>query len=178
MSRKSKGSVLFIDEAYSLVDDKSGMYGDEAINTIVQEMENNRDNLIVIFAGYPKEMKKFMEKNPGLKSRIAFHVPFEDYNTDELIEITNFIANKNKITLDKSVNTKLAPIYEKAVNTEAFGNGRFARNMFEKAVMKQSSRLIAMDLDEVTKSDVTTLMAEDFEMPAGLSEKTKQKIGF
>ncbi len=173
----AKGSVLFIDEAYSLVE-KGGLYGDEAINTIVQEMENNRDNMIVIFAGYPKEMERFMEKNPGLKSRIAFHIPFDDYNTDELLEITNFIANKNQITLDKSVNKKLAPIFEKAVNTEAFGNGRFVRNMFEKAIMKQSSRLIAMDFDEVTKSDVTTLVAEDFEMPIGLNEKCERKIGF
>ncbi len=176
--KEARGSVLFIDEAYSLVDDKNGMYGDEAINTIVQEMENNRDNMIVIFAGYPKEMEKFLEKNPGLKSRIAFYVPFDDYNANELFEITNFIANKNRITLDKDVNKKLVPIFEKAVNIENFGNGRFVRNMFEKAIMKQSSRLIAMDFDEVTKSDVTTLVAEDFEIPTGLSDKCKRKIGF
>lgn len=85
--RCAKGSVLFIDEAYSLIDDRSGMYGDEAINTIVQEMENNREDIIVIFAGYPKEMEQFLERNPGLRSRIAFHIPFEDYSPDELCDI-------------------------------------------------------------------------------------------
>ena len=73
MFKKAKGSVLFIDEAYSLCDDRSGSYGDEAINTIVQEMENNRDDMVVIFAGYPKEMNDFLDRNPGLRSRIAFH---------------------------------------------------------------------------------------------------------
>ena len=71
----AKGSVLFIDEAYSLVDDKDGLFGDEAINTIVQEMENHRDDIVVIFAGYPDKMEQFLQKNPGLRSRIAFHMP-------------------------------------------------------------------------------------------------------
>ena len=73
--KAAKGSVLFIDEAYSLVEEKDGLYGDEAINTIVQEMENNREDMVVIFAGYPDKMEVFLQKNPGLRSRIAFHVP-------------------------------------------------------------------------------------------------------
>ena len=82
--KQAEGGVLFIDEAYSLVDDRDGSYGDEAINTIVQEMENHRDNVVVIFAGYPDKMESFLQKNPGLRSRIAFHVPFDDYSTEEL----------------------------------------------------------------------------------------------
>ena len=74
--QEARGSVLFIDEAYSLVDDRNGSYGDEAINTIVQEMENHREDVVVIFAGYPDKMEEFLNKNPGLRSRIAFHVPF------------------------------------------------------------------------------------------------------
>ena len=84
---KAKGSVLFIDEAYSLVD-KQGSFGDEAINAIVQEMENSRGSTVVIFAGYPDKMEHFLDRNPGLRSRIAFHVPFEDYTPEELVEIT------------------------------------------------------------------------------------------
>ena len=75
-SKQRLEAFLFIDEAYSLVEDRDGLYGDEAINTIVQEMENHRDDVVVIFAGYPDKMEGFLQKNPGLRSRIAFHVPF------------------------------------------------------------------------------------------------------
>lgn len=81
------GGVLFIDEAYSLVDKHSGSFGDEAINTIVQEMENHREDVVAIFAGYPNKMEGFLQKNPGLRSRIAFHVPFADYTSDEISTI-------------------------------------------------------------------------------------------
>ena len=94
----AKGSVLFIDEAYSLVDDKDGLFGDEAINTIVQEMENQRDDTVVIFAGYPDKMEQFLKKNPGLRSRIAFHIPFEDYKPAELLDIFTLMAKKQKLS--------------------------------------------------------------------------------
>ena len=97
--KSAMGGVLFIDEAYSLVDDRGGSFGDEAINTIVQEMENRREDLVVIFAGYPKEMERFLEKNPGLRSRIAFHVPFADYSVEELCQIAKHIGKSKGITL-------------------------------------------------------------------------------
>ena len=174
----AKGSVLFIDEAYSLVDDRDGLYGDEAINTIVQEMENNREDMIVIFAGYSDQMEGFLQKNPGLRSRIAFHVPFADYNADELCRITELLAENKKLTLDCGVRDKLLPIYENAMKADAFGNGRFARNLFEKAVMKQASRLVAMDVDRVTVADVGLLLAEDFEAPPMALKKEAWRIGF
>ena len=86
--REAMGGVLFIDEAYSLVDWHKGSYGDEAISTIVQEMENHREDVVVIFAGYPNEMDLFLERTPGLRSRIAFHVPFADYSAEELCEMS------------------------------------------------------------------------------------------
>jgi AAA+ superfamily predicted ATPase len=172
----AKGSVLFVDEAYSLVE-KDGLYGDEAINTIVQEMENHRDDMVVIFAGYPDKMERFLQKNPGLRSRIAFHVPFADYSADDLYGITKLLAEKKELSLDDAVKGKLLPLFERAMKTEDFGNGRFARNIFEKAIMKQSSRLVAMDADSVTKNDVGTLIAADFEAPAAAG-KEKRKIGF
>ena len=175
--KSAKGSVLFIDEAYSLVDDRDGLYGDEAINTIVQEMENCREDMVVIFAGYPDKMDGFLRKNPGLRSRIAFHVPFADYNADELCKITELLAAGKKKTLGEDVRAKLLPIYENAVKTANFENGRFARNLVEQAVMKQASRLLAMDYDMMDSDDIELLLADDFEAPV-IEFPTTKKIGF
>ena len=171
------GSVLFIDEAYSLVDDRDGLYGDEAINTIVAEMENRRDDIVVIFAGYSDKMEAFLNKNPGLRSRIAFHVPFSDYDPDELMQILGLMAEKNSITLDPDVKDKLFPILSAAGRKPDFGNGRYVRNMLEKARMKQAGRLLAMDINSVTNEQVSHLIADDFEAPAS-ARAGKQRIGF
>ena len=175
---EAKGSVLFIDEAYSLVDGKDGLYGDEAINTIVAEMENNREEMVVIFAGYPKEMEAFLERNPGLRSRIAFHVPFEDYSVEELFDIAGLIAEDKGLRLDSGVKEKLLPVFEKARSEKDFGNGRFVRNMIEKAKMKQMARLVHSELKNVTKDDCETLTADDFEEPAMFENDNKIQIGF
>ena len=175
---EAKGSVLFIDEAYSLVDGKDGLYGDEAINTIVAEMENNREDMVVIFAGYPKEMEAFLERNPGLRSRIAFHVPFEDYSVEELFDIAGLIAEDKGLRLDSGVKEKLIPVFEKARSEKDFGNGRFVRNMIEKAKMKQMARLVHSELKNVTKDDCETLTADDFEEPAMFENDNKIQIGF
>ena len=176
---EAKGGVLFIDEAYSLVDD-SGTYGDEAINTIVQEMENNREDVVVIFAGYPKEMEKFLNKNPGLRSRIAFHVPFDDYNTDELCDIAKLMAKKDGMELTDDALVKLRDIFDFFRKSEDFGNGRFVRNVLENARMSQASRLVKMDFDEVLKKDLRTIKACDIEMPANYKKKENKQnsIGF
>jgi SpoVK/Ycf46/Vps4 family AAA+-type ATPase len=161
--REARGSVLFIDEAYSLVDDRSGSFGDEAINTIVQEMENNRKDMAVIFAGYPDKMERFLETNPGLRSRIAYHVPFADYSPDELYEILEFFAREKEMALAPDVRDHILPIFKSAVKASDFGNGRFVRNIFEKARMNQADRLVNSDTSEVTEDDVRTLLARDFE---------------
>lgn len=175
--KEAQGGVLFIDEAYSLVDDNSGSFGDEAINTIVQEMENHRDDVVVIFAGYPNEMNKFLQKNPGLRSRIAFHVQFADYSTNGLCEIANLIASKKGLHITDQANKKLACIFEKAKNNIDFGNGRYVRNVIETAKMAQATRLINKDFDSITTNDITTLCAEDIEMPI-LKKESKRQIGF
>lgn len=169
--------MLFIDEAYSLVDDRSGSFGDEAINTIVQEMENHRDDMVVIFAGYPNEMETFLQKNPGLRSRIAFHIPFADYNADELCSIAKLIADKKGLRLGANACEKLKSVFELAVNEDDFGNGRYVRNIIEKAKMVQAQRLLTMELDKITENDVVTLCAEDIEMPKTV-RPVKSKIGF
>jgi AAA+ superfamily predicted ATPase len=175
--KKAAGSVLFIDEAYSLVDDKDGLYGDEAINTIVQEMENARDDTVVIFAGYPDKMEGFLSKNPGLRSRIAFHVHFDDYSTDELYEILELMAKNHKMKLADGVSEIVMPMLESATKSADAGNGRYVRNMFEKAKMKQASRLVRSDVGSVIREDVFTLIGDDFDAPKE-TKREPRKIGF
>ena len=175
--KEAKGSVLFIDEAYSLVDDRSGSFGDEAINTIVQEMENHREDVIVIFAGYPDQMGVFLQKNPGLRSRIAFHIPFEDYSSDELCQIAGLIASKKGLKLTKEAERKLLDVFNMAKNISDFGNGRYARNVIEQAKISQATRLLSKNFDLMTSEDITTLYAEDIEMPA-VPKTSKRQIGF
>ncbi len=177
--REARGSVLFIDEAYSLVDDRSGSFGDEAINTIVQEMENNREDTAVIFAGYPAEMERFLDKNPGLNSRIAFHIRFDDYDTDELCEIAGLIAKKKGLILDEGAVGKMAFVFDAARKDKDFGNGRYVRNVIEKAEMARTARLLDMDPESVTGRDVMTIRAEDIEMPEAIkADAAVGRIGF
>lgn len=176
--REAKGGVLFIDEAYSLVDDRDGLYGDEAINTIVQEMENHREDVIVIFAGYPDKMEGFLNKNPGLRSRIAFHVPFDDYETDELCDIARLIAKKKGLWLTDDACERITRVCVSARAERDFGNGRFVRNIIEKAKMAQAVRLLEKDYDQITEEDVATICAEDIEIPQMNAEKARKVMGF
>jgi AAA+ superfamily predicted ATPase len=177
--KKSEGSVLFIDEAYSLVDDRDGMYGDEAITTIVQEMENRRDDVVVIFAGYPDKMEKFLSKNPGLRSRIGFHVNFPDYTPKELYGILELHASEDGIRLSDDVRNRVFPFIERAAAIPEFGNGRYVRNLLEKAKMRQATRIMRMDATNVTEQTFKTLIAEDFEaIRLACSAEAFQRIGF
>ncbi|MDD7642688.1 MAG: AAA family ATPase [bacterium] len=177
--REASGGVLFIDEAYSLVDN-SNTFGDEAINTIVQEMENHRDDVIVIFAGYPEKMKVFLEKNEGLRSRIAFHLNFPDYNAEELWQILKLMAKQKGYRLAEGIETMCMDIFSTACSHDEFGNGRFARNVLEQAIMHQSERLFnEYKGKKIPKSKLLELIPADFETNAGQQFKEKKgRIGF
>jgi len=175
--KDAAGGVLFIDEAYSLLDEKQGMFGDEAINTIVQEMENHRNDTIVIFAGYPDEMEIFINRNPGLKSRIAFEVHFDDYSVDELTQIAKLIAKNKGNELNNDVLKKLNKIFCDVVNNEAFGNGRYVRNIIEKAEMRRASRIAKLDFNNVTSEMLKSFVPEDFEADA-VCKLEQRTIGF
>ena len=176
--KEAQGSVLFIDEAYSLVDDRSGSFGDEAINTIVQEMENHREDVVVIFAGYPDKMESFLQKNPGLRSRIAYHVPFADYDTQSLCVIAKLIAGQNGLTLTDEACDKLTKLFDTARTESDFGNGRYVRNVIEKARMAQATRLLSMEYDQIKSRDIATITAEDIEIPERTPKTGKKRIGF
>ena len=176
--RQARGGVLFIDEAYSLCDGRENGFGDEAINTIVQEMENHRDDVIVIFAGYPEPMERFLERNPGMRSRIAFKVQFEDYTTDELCDITRLMAAGKNLSVTDGAMRRLREIYDAARTQADYGNGRFVRNMLEEAEMNMAVRLLqsgSLDGD----SDIVTAIEECDIPEAGQTKKTgANKIGF
>ena len=174
--RQARGGVLFIDEAYSLLEDEHGLYGDEAINTIVQEMENHRNNVIVIFAGYTDRMKEFLDRNEGLRSRIAFHLNFPDYNADELVDILKLMIKEKHYTASSEVYAECRKIFVKAAHHKNFGNGRFVRNLLEQAMLKQDQRLFKLG-GALTKDQLLELTVDDFNVNTSeMYLKAKPKV--
>ncbi|SCW65377.1 ATPase family associated with various cellular activities (AAA) [Ruminococcaceae bacterium YRB3002] len=176
--RAAQGGVLFIDEAYALVDG-SNSYGAEAINTITQLMENYRDQVIVIFAGYPDKMREFLEQNEGLRSRIAFHLNFPDYTALELVEIMKLMCGKREYVVSDEALAECRDIFEQAARVNNFGNGRYVRNVLEQAIMRQSNRVIEGAAGaELTREDMCRLEACDFRfIPLG-DKAQSSRFGF
>ena len=139
--RRARGKLLFIDEAYSLVEGVRAEFGDEAINTIVQEMENHRDDTVVIFAGYPEQMAEFFSRNPGLRSRVPFTVRFADYDAAELAQIAGLEAEQRGFTISPEAEEKVLSLCAAAAGRSELGNGRFCRNIVESAVMEYAYRV-------------------------------------
>ncbi|MEO8828927.1 AAA family ATPase [Lapillicoccus sp.] len=154
---KAAGGVLFIDEAYSLGGDQ---YGNEAINTLVKEMEDRRDDLVVIVAGYTEPMVAFIGANPGLASRFKTTVEFDDYSDDELVAILRKLAGAADYDVSRETEMTFRGILAGTARTQAFGNGRFARNLLEEAIGRHAWRL--QDVDEPTVDQLRALLPEDF----------------
>lgn len=153
--------VLFIDEAYSLVQGAKEDFGQEAISTLLKRMEDDRNRLIVILAGYSSEMKVFIDSNPGLQSRFNRYIHFSDYTADELRRIFLLNAKKNQYTLDKNALTVLDDIMNSAIEhkDKNFGNARFVRNLFEKSIQNQAMRLSSEP--NITEEVLSLLISED-----------------
>jgi SpoVK/Ycf46/Vps4 family AAA+-type ATPase len=155
--------VLFIDEAYALAEGGDNDFGREAINTLLKFMEDNRARIIVIVAGYTHKMEEFIDKNPGLKSRFNKYIEFSDYTPEELMQIFEKICKGMKLSLSDSAKEKINKLFQEAYEKrdDKFGNGRFARNLFEKAYMQQANRLVK--LEKITDEDLTILHEEDIQ---------------
>ncbi len=173
---KAIGGVLFIDEAYSLVSDCRGSFEDEAIATLIKEMEDHRDEICIILAGYTDEMENLLNFNPGFESRIQFTIDFQDYNEDELLEIFKGLCKKEKYKLSNNCMDILIDNFNKAKKEENFGNGRYVRNLFEKVKFEQADRII-----QTKSKNKNLILKKDIENAIKMShfkEKEVRKIGF
>jgi SpoVK/Ycf46/Vps4 family AAA+-type ATPase len=153
--------VLFIDEAYALAQGGLNDFGREAIDTLVKLMDDNRDRLVVILAGYSKNMDDFILTNPGLKSRFPNIIEFPDYSTDELMTIAENLYSLKGYVLSNDAKRKLFNLFESVHKEKAFGNGRYVRNIFERSVNKQALRL-STDID-LTRDELSTIETSDIE---------------
>lgn len=160
--RQALDGVLFIDEAYALLSGGESDFGREAIDTLVKRMEDHRERLIVIAAGYPDDMREFIDANPGLQSRFTIHLDFQNYSAAELVGIFKGFCEKNQYTLSEEGAAALHSQLETELATagRGFGNGRHVRNLFEKAIRKHAVRL-CLRKREWTKEELTELTAQD-----------------
>ena len=171
--KKAYGGVLFIDEAYSLAGGGGNDFGQEVIDTLLKEMEDKRDNFVVIVAGYDELMQKFIDSNPGLRSRFKNFIQFTDYNGKELFNIFLGMCAKSQYVVEENAKTVLAEYFNAlyANRDKNFGNGRDVRNMFENIVTRQSKRVAR--LTAPTDEEMVTIRTED--LPSAIANEIKIK---
>nr|YP_009393897.1 Rubisco expression protein [Polysiphonia sertularioides]ARW62459.1 Rubisco expression protein [Polysiphonia sertularioides] len=160
--KQAMGGVLFIDEAYYLYKpDNERDYGAEAIEILLQVMENQRDDLVVIFAGYKDKMDKFYESNPGLSSRVTNHVDFPDYTSEELLQIAKLMLEEQQYRFADDADKVLLDYADRRMKQPHFANARSIRNAIDRARMRQANRVFSSGDKILTKADLTTIKAED-----------------
>ena len=162
--RRALDGVLFIDEAYALGREPvrgNVDFGAEAVETLLKRMEDFRERLVVIVAGYPRLMHAFLDSNPGLRSRFAREITFPDYSTDELLAIARKFASENEYALAEEAEPALRTIFDRAPRSEGFGNARFARTLFEQAVNMRALRLAREGLESPSLAELKTLSSDD-----------------
>ena len=162
MLKKAMGGVLFIDEAYYLYRPENERdYGAEAIEILLQVMESNRDDLVVIFAGYKERMDIFYQSNPGLSSRVANHIDFPDYSAEELLAIAQLVLAAENYRFSEEANLAFADYIHRRMQLPFFANARSIRNAIDRARMRQANRLFSRIGSPLTKLDLMTIEAED-----------------
>lgn len=140
-----------------MISDRKGGFEDEAIATLIKEMEDHREEICIILAGYTNEMKDLINQNPGLESRIQFTINFPDYDENELLEIFNGLCKKEKYKLSKNCEEMLIDNFKLAKNEKNFGNGRYVRNLFEKIKFEQADRIVktkSKAINSITCKDI------------------------
>lgn len=160
---KAVGGVLFIDEAYSITEnDHSDSYGRECLTELTKALEDYRDDLVVIVAGYTEPMEKFFESNPGLKSRFNTFIRFPDYSSDELEQILTSICQKNDYTIVSELLPVIHSFFDECVSKKEcnFANGRLARNIYDDLVMRHAKRVV--EIENPSKYDLSMIKVEDF----------------
>lgn len=172
--KSALGGVLFIDEAYSLSSGGENDFGREAIETILKAMEDHRDDLIVIVAGYDEPMQKFLSSNPGLESRFNKYFYFPDYTGEQLLAIFKNQCKKNSYTLSPEAEEAAKALFDRLYEErdDNFGNGRDVRNCFEDMIVRQSNRVAAMEAP--TREDLMTVLPEDLEEKAETKKETEE----
>ena len=166
--------VLFIDEAYSIMEHNgtNASYSAECVATLLKAMEDYQGRLIIIFAGYTEEMKKFRDLNPGLKSRIGYEIDFEDYNLEELMQIFEKKVADKGFKADDGAKEKVRNILRKAKEVENFGNGRFVENTVQRIIIEH-----AMKTRNITDMDRLLTFTEE-DIPEIKAEESRKRIGF
>jgi stage V sporulation protein K len=170
--KKAIGGILFIDEAYSLARGGEKDFGKEAIDTLVNHMEQYKDDFVLILAGYSKEMENFLSLNPGLDSRFPIKVHFKNYTSEELMEIAKMMMKERQYEFTKEAERKLNDhlrMIQYSARSETFSNGRYIRNLIEKAVRKQAMRLLY--LQHCSRQDLMLIRGDDLILN---NEKTRE----
>jgi probable Rubsico expression protein CbbX len=177
--KRAMGGVLFIDEAYYLYRPENERdYGQEAIEILLQVMENQRDDLVVIFAGYKDRMDTFFRSNPGMSSRVAHHIDFPDYTPEELHSIAGLMLQQMQYRLDSEADQVLLQYIERRIQQPHFANARSVRNALDRARLRQASRLFEKRGGLLSKEDLMTIEAADIRASrvfAGDSQPTDQQ---
>lgn len=174
--KKAMGGVLFIDEAYYLYKPENERdYGAESIEILLQTMENNRDDLVVILAGYKDRMDKFFHSNPGMRSRIAHHIDFPDYGPDELVAIAKLMLESQNYCFSAAGEEAFGKYIRLRMKSEHFANARSVRNALDRARLRQANRLFSGTNRSLSKTDLITLEAEDILASRVFLESTADK---